>query len=164
MEKLTKLLLYLLIISGGYGIFPCRGETFNLKLTDMNGMESIVSVENDLKIQVKDKSLWIFSSADSISIILDDLKEIKYERGFPSKVDNYENDHSVIRIYNNEIVIKRYDTSIMESVNCPIYDLTGRMVYATQCQQTTIIPLISFPKGSYILKIDNHPSVKFIVK
>ncbi|MDE6444912.1 MAG: T9SS type A sorting domain-containing protein [Muribaculaceae bacterium] len=165
MIKSTKLLLISLFIGvGSFGAFTCKGDVFHLRLTDVNDVESVIAVDGDLKMRIKDNSLCLSSATDSISILLEELKGMKYEKTVSSAVVSPVLDRPALRFTDSGIEIGAVADSNGSPVNCRIFNNAGQMLYATTCRETTVIPLNSFPKGIYILSMDNLTSVKFIVK
>lgn len=165
MMKSTKLfLLSLLLGVGGYGVFTSKAEVFNLKLTDINGVESVFSVDNDLKMKINDNSLCLSTAKDSVAIHLNDLREIKYEKTTPSGITVPVNERPYVRITHSGIIINGNNDSTKAPANLRIFNDSGKLLYSTVCREATVIQLTPFPKGIYILNIDNLPSVKFVVK
>lgn len=140
----------------------CADASFNFHLTDAQGKEIILPVDETLHFYIDDNSLVVSSSGEEITLAVDDLKGIKYNPD--SAIEEVADDTlPSVRVSGHSIIITCRDGALNPR-GFRLYDDNGVVVMQGECKGETVIDLASHVKGVHILCIENSPALKFMVK
>ena len=155
---LTSLAILLMALSSGV-----RAEsTFNFHLTDADGKEIILPVDETLHFHIADNSLVLSSSGEEITLAVDNVKGLKYNP-VSSVGEIPAADLPTVRLTDRSIVITSPVVGCADN-SYRVYDQSGMEELHGSFGTETVIPLDSFGKGVHILCIENSPALKFLVK
>ena len=158
--KLALVSLPLILI--GFVFRSHAAATFNFHLTDMEGKEIILPVDENLHFHISGSSLVVSSASDEITMSVADLKGISYNP-VSSVAELPVSSLPAVSFTESAITISFKDDS-EGAKGFRVYDDKGDSVMQGECRGETMIPLSFFDKGMYMLCIENSPALKFMVK
>lgn len=151
----------LLIVSIILSITGTFAQKVYLRVTDHHDNSSIFIVDENLDIETDGTNILIHSSDSDVSMNISDFKRFSYESDIVTAISNISTPHLTVEINNENIKIDYQDD---RSHTYHIVDLNGSEITQATFTGMEIISMDTFCNGVYVMKIDNFPSIKLLVK
>lgn len=143
------------------GSFIGVAETTCLRVCDIYGNNSYFVADETLQLIKEGEDILISLPNSEVRMKASQLKEFNYEPRMLSEIGDVAADASYIHMEGNLLRI----TSSKEGIStCYIYDMNGVVVTSLDYADEALIDMNSYSPGIYLIKTENVPTIKFVVK
>lgn len=157
LSKIGSLLISIILLS----VNGISAQNIYLKVIDNNDNSSIFTVDENLNIDSDGTYITVHSSKSEMSMKISDFRRFSYESDIVTTVPNISTSQHYVEIKDGNIRIACPDK---RSHTYRIVDLNGSVIIETTFSECVLIPMDPLCNGVYVMKIDNFPSIKLLVK
>lgn len=153
--------LALLVALAASGNMVSVAKTTCIRIADIHGNTSYFVADETLRLEKDGEYIMITATVSEASLKADQLKEFRYESRALSDIREIAPEASWIRMEKDRVRIAAPGTV---DASCCVYDVKGTLVSSFLFSEEAEVALNSFPAGVYVIKVENVPAVKFVVR
>ena len=158
-------LLKTFVLLGGF-ILPCNvialPDNTCLRISDIYGSTSYFIADETLNLQKDGDNIIISSPNSVVRLNSAQLKNFGYEERTLCEITNVTPDNAYI--YMEGDILRIISASVKDSSACCIYDMNGMLLNSFVYSDEAVIDTKTYSPGVYLIKIDNLPAIKFVVR
>lgn len=148
------------VFSAQYGL----ADTTCLRLTDIDGHTSFLIADETLLLSKEGDEFHIVSSNCDIRLGASRLKEFGYDKRGMGGIEGIEDLQTPATYYRLEGRELKISKSMQGISTCLVYDMKGSLISSIKYSEETVIDFTGYPQGVYLIKIDEAPAFKFVVR